>query len=113
MSVPSITLNTGESRLCTMDFAALLARGETVTSVVRVDAIPSTAPPLSIGSAVYSGTIAQFRVAGYVSDTRYKITVFVTTSSGNTLKGEGFLQCSGPLNYSITPGVATLTLTGH
>lgn len=111
--IPSVTLKTGESRLYSMDFAALLARGETITGVTSVQPDLVTAPPLVIGSAVYSGTLVQFRISGGRTDTRYLITVLATTSSSNTIEGQGYLQCRGPQNYTITPVKGSLALVGN
>ncbi len=96
-----------------MDFSALLARGETITTVNSVTADLTTSPPILIGTAAASGGLVQFRVGGGLQDSRYKFTVFVTTSAGNTLDGEGFLQCMGPSSFSITPGAGGIGMTGN
>lgn len=82
-----------ESRLFSMDFAALLARGETVSSVSSVSITPTTSSPLSTsGAAAVSGTSAQQRLTGGLAGTRYKVTFVVVTSLSNTLEGEGYLH---------------------
>ena len=96
-----------------MDFSALLARGETITAVNSVSVDLTTSPPILIGTAVASGGLVQFRVGGGLQDSRYKFTVFVTTSAGNTLDGEGYLQCRGPSSFTITPGVGGMGVTGN
>lgn len=73
-----------------MDFAALLARGETLTAVSSVVASPSGLT-LS-GIAAVSGTLAQQRISGGVSGKEYKVTFIVTTTAGNTIEGDGILQ---------------------
>jgi hypothetical protein len=103
MSTPSVTLRLGESRLFTMDFSALLARGETVASVNSVAKDLTTSPDLVMGVPAGGGVLAQVRLSGGLQDTRYKITMYVTTSGGNTVEGEGYLQCRGPLSFAITP----------
>lgn len=113
MAISSVTLLLGESRLCTMDFSALLARGETITAVASVSADLHTTPALLIGVATFSAGLVQFRVGGGLQDSRYKLTVFVTTSAGNTLDGEGYLQCRGPSSFVITPGAGGVGASGH
>lgn len=75
-----------------MDFSALLASGETITSVVSVVKDKTTAPDLVIGAPAFSGSVAQFRLSVGKADTKYKVTVIVGTSAGNTLEGEGIVQ---------------------
>lgn len=113
MAIPTVTLKLGESRLFSMDFSALLSRGETVTGVNSVVVDQTTTPPLVVGTPAYSGVFAQFRLSGGLQDTRYKLTVLVTTSGSNTLEGEGYLQCRGPLSLNITPGAGGIGSTGH
>lgn len=76
-----------------MDFSALLASGETLTGAGTATVDKTTAPVLTLGAASVSGSIAQFRISGGVSNTEYKVTLVVTTSAGNTLEGEGIVQC--------------------
>lgn len=90
MATQTLIKQPGENRLYSMDFAALLAEGETLDNVLSVAATP-TGLTLS-GSAAYSGSIAQQRIYGGTAGQLYKITFTVTTTSGNTLQGEGLLQ---------------------
>lgn len=76
-----------------MDFSALLASGETLTGAGTATVDKTTAPVLTLGAASVSGSIAQFRISGGVANTEYKVTLVVTTSAGNTLEGEGIVQC--------------------
>jgi hypothetical protein len=79
-----------ESRLYSMDFAPNLDVGETLASVVRVT-VDRTGLVLN-GSPTYSGTKAFQRIESGSAGTNYKITFVITTSSGNTLEAEGYLQ---------------------
>lgn len=93
MSIPTVIKQPSESRLYTMDFSAVLAAGETILSVSSVTIDKTTVPALSVSGIVFSGTLAQFRLAAGLGGTRYKATVVVVTSASNTLEGEGFIQC--------------------
>lgn len=92
-SVPSVIKQPTESRLYTMDFSGVMAPGETILSITSVTVDKTTVPALSISGQVFSGVLAQFRLAAGQAGTRYKVTVIVVTSAGNTLEGEGFVQC--------------------
>lgn len=93
--LPYLTKQPSEDRLYEMDFAALLASGETISSVssitqsARGNVQGSTS--LSIGTGSASGSNVRFRISGGTDGEDYKITVVVTTSQGNTLEGDGWL----------------------
>lgn len=89
MSTQTLIKQPSESRLYTMEFAANLASGETLTSVSSVTASPSGLD-LSATPSV-SGTKAQQRIASGTAGVQYKVTFVVVTSAGNTLEGEGYL----------------------
>lgn len=90
MSVPSLIKQPSESRLYSMDFSALLAKGETLSSV---SSVVSTPAGLTLsGAASVSGVFAQQRITGGTSGIEYIVTFVVLTSAGNTLEGEGILQ---------------------
>jgi len=78
-----------------MDFSALLAAGETLSSVSSISQAArgnvQGAASLNIGAGSTSGSKVQFRISGGTNGEDYKITVVVTTSQGNTLEGEGWL----------------------
>jgi hypothetical protein len=93
MALTTVIKQPSESRLFTMEFAALLADGETVTGITSVTVAPVTASPLTASGNTFAGTQIQFRLAGGLETTRYKVTAIITTSSGNTLEGEGLVQC--------------------
>lgn len=76
-----------ESRLLALDFAKLVASGETLSAatwtiavIFGVDALPNTR--LS-GAAINSGSITKQRVLNLLSGVRYKLSADVTTSAGN------------------------------
>lgn len=93
MSTPSVKKQPSESRLYSMDFSALLAKGETVVSVTSVTITPTTSSPLTVsGVPTASGVLAQFRLIDGLTGQRYKLDVIVTTSSGNILEGDGLVQ---------------------
>ena len=84
----------GESRSYAMDFANLLATGETLSAVVGSAAVsPVTVPPLTITGEAVTTTTATFRAASGLVDTVYHIEIQVTTSGSNTIEGDGILHC--------------------
>lgn len=90
--IPSVTKQPSESRLYSMDFSALLASGETLSTVTSVSTTLVTVPALTIGAGSVSGVLCQFRVSVGKTGNRYKVTAVVTTSAGNTLEGEGYVN---------------------
>lgn len=90
MATQTLLKQPGENRLYSMEFAALLAEGETLSNVLSVSISPSGLT--TSGSPSYSGTIAQQRLYGGTAGVLYKVTFTVTTSQSNTLQGEGYLQ---------------------
>lgn len=90
MAVPSLIKQPAEDRLYSMNFASMLAPGETISSVSSVVVAPAGLT-LS-GAASASGTEAFQRISGGTAGQRYKVTFVVVTSSGNTLEGEGYMQ---------------------
>lgn len=92
MAIPTVIKQPSESRLYTMEFAALLGSGETLSTVVSVTVDKVTTPALVTSGQVVSGSQLQFRLAGGLNGTKYKVTGVVTTSASNTLEGEGIVQ---------------------
>jgi hypothetical protein len=90
MSVPTLIKQPSESRLYTMEFAANLSVGETITSINSAVAEPAGLT-LS-GAAVPSGTQVHQRILGGTAGVVYKVTIVVTTSNNNILEGEGYLR---------------------
>lgn len=93
MAIPTVIKQPSESRLYTMEFAALLGSGETLSTVVSVLVDKVTSPVLAVSATAVSGTQLTFRLASGLAGTRYKVTGIVTTSAGNTIEGEGIIQC--------------------
>lgn len=90
MPIPTLIKQPTESRLYTMEFAANLAVGETISAVNTVTAAPNG---LTLnGAATFSGTKVFQRIDSGTTDTLYKITIRVTTSAANILEGEGYLR---------------------
>ena len=87
---PSLIKQPAESRLYTMDFSALLASDETISSVTSVT--DDSSDDLTLGSPTYSNTTASVRISGGTSGKTWKVTFVVATSAGNTLEGEGLLS---------------------
>lgn len=75
-----------------MDFAGLLSSGETIAGVSTPTIDKVTVPPIVVGTTAYSGTLAQVRLSGGLTGTRYKVTILVITSTGNILEGEAYLN---------------------
>lgn len=86
--LPTLEKQPSESLVYDMEFLGRLDDDETLTAVSSVTATPSG---LTIGTASYSGTRAQFRISGGSSGVKYKVTAVVTTSASNTIEGEGYL----------------------
>lgn len=83
------TKQPSESRLYDIDFAPLLATGDTIGAVTSVTGTPSG---LTIGSAAISSPLIQFRVSSGLDGILYKITAIITTTGGDTLETEGRLR---------------------
>ena len=79
----------GELITYAMEFANLLATGESLSSVTDVTASPTG---LTIGSASISGTEVRFAISAGVHHKKYRVQVEVITSTGNTRIGDGLLQ---------------------
>lgn len=92
MAIPSVIKQPSESRQYTMEFAALLGVGETLSTVTSVLVDKVTSPVLAVSATAVAGTQCTFRLAGGLGGTKYKVTAIVTTSGGNTLEGEGVVQ---------------------
>lgn len=78
-----------ESIVYSMEFANLLASGETLSVISSVAADPSGP---TISGQTINGSAVNFRVAGGTDGVDYRIEVTVTTSAGNTREADGILQ---------------------
>ena len=80
---PADSLNYG------IDFSEVMAAdGDTLASVVNVICTP---PGLTITDVVAVGSIATFRLAGGVSNTRYLVDAQIQTAAGNFYNRGGTL----------------------
>jgi hypothetical protein len=92
VATESLIKQPAESRVFSMNFAAMLAAGETLAGVTSVTYTGGDALLTLSGPAAYSGAVAQQRILGGTDGMEYKVTFIVTTSQGNILEGEGVLQ---------------------
>jgi hypothetical protein len=86
--IPVLRKQPADNRLYDMQFLSRMDAGETITAVLSCTATPSG---LDLGTASFSGTLAQVRIGSGVSGVKYKVTFVVSTSADNTLEGEGYL----------------------
>ena len=73
----------GETRSGAVEFAALLATGDSLTGTPTVTARP--AGDLTISGVAISGTTVVFTVTGVVRGRRYRLTVTCATANSETL----------------------------
>jgi hypothetical protein len=78
-----------ESRRYTIDFAGLVATGDSISAISSLTAAPSG---LTITEQAIASPKIQFRVASGTDGIRYKLTALVATTDGDTLEGEGDLD---------------------
>jgi hypothetical protein len=94
--LPVLTKQPGESRKFRFDFSNKL-RSEGLASVVGVSI---TSQNLVVGSGAVasssetaSGRFVNMTLTGGTDNENYKISVVVTTTSGQVLEGDGILYC--------------------
>jgi hypothetical protein len=92
VATESLIKQPAESRVFSMNFAAMLAAGETLSGVTSVSYTGDDTALVISGPAAYSGAVAQQRILGGTDGQQYKVTFVVTTTQGNILEGEGILQ---------------------
>lgn len=85
-------MRAGAEEIFTVDFAPVLAPGETISApvwtIVPVDAIDPNASAMILGTASISGTLASQMIsakAGGIPGVRYAPKCTVTTNNGETL----------------------------
>lgn len=78
-----------ESRLYDIDFAPLLATGDTITSVTSVSTAQNG---LTIASPSFVSPKVQVRISSGTSGTLYKLTAIVVTTDGDTLETDVYLR---------------------
>lgn len=86
-----------ESRLYSMDFAALMSSSETIEAsspapVVTSELEGGGTSDLTIGTPSIDGQKVKFRISGGTHAKDYRIEVVIETSDENTLSGDGVLQ---------------------
>ena len=95
-----------ETKEYAIDFANLLATGDSLAAVTSVTGTPSG---LTITGESIVGTTVAFTVAGGADGVTYTIEVIATTTNGETLEGDGYLVVTDTptvsedaLSYSYT-----------
>lgn len=82
-----------EVRQYTMDFANLLATGESISSPVITDTLRGGGvSDLTVYNESVSGSNVVFWVSGGTDNNTYRIEIVVTTSNSQTLEGDGLLS---------------------
>lgn len=85
----------GEKLAVGMDFGPWMLSGETIASIVEVSTEECDgASPIVFTNEVISGTNVNFFVEGGTAGIRYTVVVKITTSSEETLIGDGHLVVS-------------------
>ena len=86
---------TTENELFGFDFGQVLSPSETLTtascSVIIMSGIDNNPSAILTGSAAITGSVANQRVTGGLSEVTYRLIMTVTTSLGNTFTAVGDL----------------------
>lgn len=85
-----------ETRHFSMDFANLMATGETIEAsspapVVTSERLGGGSSDLTITSVAISGQTITFTIADGTNGNRYRVYVVITTSADQVLDGDGVL----------------------
>jgi hypothetical protein len=85
-----------ERRKFSMDFAALLSSGETISGIASVtsEKIDGGATDLIITNSSVNGTKVEMFIEGGTSGMTYRIEVTITTNGSQILQGDGILYVS-------------------
>ena len=78
-----------ETRLMTMDFSASMSSGEIVSSL---DSTTTTPVGVTFGTVTLGTKSVSVLISGGTDKKKYKIQFIVTTSLGQVLENEGYLQ---------------------
>lgn len=78
-----------ESRVYSINFRALLAKGDSILGVTALTAAPSG---LSLDTPTVASPRVLFRVSGGSAGVAYKLTCRVQTADSDVLEGEGILE---------------------
>lgn len=96
MTLQSTEKQVAEAVLVQFDFSADMAADETIATISSVVSenqnLVGGSANLSTGSNTISGQVAQSLFSGGTNLEKYKLTCTVTTSAGQTLETEGFMQ---------------------
>ena len=89
MSDEILSKQPGEARLYDIDFAPLLASGDTIASVTSVT---TAQVGLTIALPSFASPLVQVRISSGTDGTLYKITAIIVTTDGDTLETDVFLR---------------------
>ena len=89
LATERLTEQPSESRLYSMDFAALLIGDEVLSSVTSVTSDPAG---LTIGTPTNTTTTVSVRLSGGTVNTVYRVEFIVVTDGSNTLESDGELM---------------------
>lgn len=84
-----LTKQPTETRLMTMDFSSSMSTGETILSI---DDISTNPIGPTFGTATTGTQFASVLISGGTDKKKYKIQITVTTSLGQILENEGYLE---------------------
>lgn len=79
-----------ESRVYEMKFDAKMASADSITGVVSFTYTPTGT--ISVAAPSFAGKSVFARVSGGATGEKYKFTGVVSTSAGDQLEGEGYLE---------------------
>lgn len=89
-TVDTLKKQPGETRLFGMSFSNKLNTGETIASIDSMVSDP--AGDLTITDHSVSSGVANVLISGGVTGKTYKVTVTVTSSEGQILENDGWLE---------------------
>jgi hypothetical protein len=86
----------GEKRRFSMEFAALLSSGETITSIASVtsEEIDGGVSDLTITGETINGSKIEMYIEGGTSGLTYRIEITINTNASQILQGDGILFVS-------------------
>jgi hypothetical protein len=100
------TKQPAESRLFDFDFSGKMRPGDTIATVESVVATPDS---LDVGTATFSGAVAQAPLSDGVDQTEYIVQCLVTTTQGDTLEIAGLLWVANEVGIVWTYNPKLLT----
>jgi hypothetical protein len=89
MSTTTKTKQPAESKQYAIDFANLLADGDSIASITSVTGTPTG---LTIEDEAIAGTTVTFTISGGTDGTTYAVEALVATTDGEILEGDGWLK---------------------